>query len=779
MVIFNDITGRRKAEEARRRLQAERDALLARLQLQIERLPLACITFDDDFRIVDWNPAAERIFGFGREDAVGRGPDLIVPADVLARSRREAAPPPCGGHVRPRRQREPDEGRPHHHLRVEQHPPPGRGRALHRVGVAGPGRDGPHRGRGGVAAAGPGDSGGDAGHPHHRPAQPDNPIIYASPGFERLTGYRAAEVVGRNCRFLQGAGSDPATVARVREAVRAARPCSVEVLNYKKDGTPFWNALSLSPVRDSGGMVTHFVGVQADVSERRRADEAVRESEQRYRELFENAVDAVYTLDLRGRFTSANTAAEALSGYSAEELAGMNVSDLLVPDELERSVGMLNSKLAGAPRTVYQTELATRDGRRRTVEIASRVVCRGGRPVGVQGVARDLTERRLLEDQLRQAQKMEAVGQLAGGVAHDFNNLLTVIQGYGGILLSSLGPDDPSRELIGEMTRAGERAAGLTRQLLTFSRQSVLAPRVLDLNAVVLDLEKMLRRVIGEDIDLSTDLQAGLGRVKADQGQIEQVLMNLAVNARDAMPTGGKLTIETRNIELDETFAGLHGGIRPGPYVFLAVSDDGCGMSPEVRARIYEPFFTTKEKGKGTGLGLATVHGIVQQTGGHIQVYSEPGLGSSFKVYLPCVEEPTSSAKSRSGILTAPRGTETVLLAEDEDALRSLGRFVLQGAGYRVLEASDGKEALAVAAQHEGPIHLLASDVVMPELGGRQLAERLRALRPEMKTLFLSGYTDDAVVRHGVMHETVHFLQKPFSPLGLARKVREVLDAPA
>ncbi len=553
----------------------------------------------------------------------------------------------------------------------------------------------------------------------------------------------------------------------------------MEVLNYKKDGTPFWNALSLSPVRDSGGMVTHFVGVQADVTERRRAEEAVRESEQRYRELFENAVDAVYTLDLDGRFTSANTAAEALTGYSAEGLAGMNVSDLLVADDLERSLRMLQSKLAGAPRTVYQTELATRDGRRRTVEIASRVICRGGRPVGVQGVARDLTERRLLEDQLRQAQKMEAVGLLAGGVAHDFNNLLTVIQGYGEILLSSLGPDDPSCELIGEMTRAGERAAGLTRQLLTFSRQSVLAPRVLDLNAVVLDLEKMLHRVIGEDIDLSTDLQAGLGRVKADQGQIEQVLMNLAVNARDAMPTGGKLTIETRNIELDVTYAGLHGGIRPGPYVFLAVSDDGCGMTPDVRARIYEPFFTTKEKGKGTGLGLATVHGIVQQTGGHIQVYSEPGLGTSFKVYLPRVEEPTSSAKSRSGILAAPRGTETVLLVEDEDALRSLGRFVLQGAGYRVLEASDGKEALAVAAQYEGPIHLLASDVVMPELGGRQLAERLRTSRPGMKTLFLSGYTDDAVVRHGVLHETVHFLQKPFSPLGLTRKVREVLDAPA
>jgi signal transduction histidine kinase/ActR/RegA family two-component response regulator len=392
------------------------------------------------------------------------------------------------------------------------------------------------------------------------------------------------------------------------------------------------------------------------------------------------------------------------------------------------------------------------------------------------GIAEDITERRRLEEQYLQAQKKEAVGRLAGGVAHDFNNLLTVINGSGDLALGTLPPDHPATGFLTEMVRAGERGAVLTRQLLAFSRQQLVTPRVLDLNAIVLDLEKLLGRIIGEDIVLSCHLQPGLGSVKADAGQVEQVLMNLAVNARDAMPRGGKLTIETRNVELDPSYAGTHAEARPGPHVLLAVSDTGSGMTAEVRARIFDPFFTTKEVGKGTGLGLATVHGIVKQSGGHVGVYTEPGRGTTFKVYLPRVPEAPARGKSHAGQVVLPRGTETVLLAEDEDAVRSLLALVLRQGGYTVLEASDGQKALHIAAGHQGPIHLLVTDVVLPEVGGRELAERLQAGRPQMKVLYLSGYTRDAVVRHGILEDQVHFLSKPFSPAVLAQKVREVLD---
>jgi nitrogen-specific signal transduction histidine kinase len=400
-----------------------------------------------------------------------------------------------------------------------------------------------------------------------------------------------------------------------------------------------------------------------------------------------------------------------------------------------------------------------------------------GRKLGAVLVQHDITERRRLEEQYLQAQKMEAVGRLAGGIAHDFNNLLTVILGYGDVVLGQLPRGSPARDLVTEMVRAGERAAALTRQLLAFSRQQMLAPRVLDLNAVVTDLERMLRRVIGEDVALRTSLQPALGHVKADPGQVEQVVLNLAVNARDAMPTGGKLTIETHDVELDEGYARSRPEARPGRHVLLAVSDSGCGMTAEVLAHAFEPFFTTKGPGKGTGLGLATVHGIVKQAGGHVAVYSEPGLGTTFKVYLPRVHEPVSRGKSRAGQAPLPRGTETLLLVEDDESVRSLTGMVLRQGGYTVLEAGDGGEAVRIAGGHAGSIHLLVTDVVLPQTGGRQLAERLLGLHPGMRVLYLSGYTDDAVVRHGILEDQVHFLSKPFSPAVLALKVREVLDS--
>ncbi len=480
------------------------------------------------------------------------------------------------------------------------------------------------------------------------------------------------------------------------------------------------------------------------------------------------------------RVTDWNPAAERTFGFRKEEVLGRCPVPLLVPPAARPHVEEVLRRLRAGDMDAHSVnDNVTKDGRTITCEWFNTPLHKAdGTPDGYLSMVLDVTERRRLEEQYLQSQKMEAVGQLAGGVAHDFNNLLTVITGFADVVRGRLAEGDPARELVGEIIKAGQRAAGLTRQLLAFSRKSVLAPRVLDLNAVLADLEKMLRRVIGEDVELATHLRPGLGPVRADPGQVEQAIINLAVNARDAMPRGGRLTIETRDVELDEGYAAAHREARPGPHVLLAVSDTGHGMTPEVRARVFEPFFTTKEPGKGTGLGLAMVYGFVKQSGGHVEVYSEVGHGTTFKLYLPRGDEPVKGRKSGAGLAAAPRGTETVLLVEDEDAVRALAGHVLRSSGYTVLAAADGAEALRLAREYLRPIHLLVTDVVLPGLGGRPLAERLLALHPETRVLFASGYTDDAVVRHGILSAEVHFLQKPFSPAALAQKVREVLDAP-
>jgi two-component system, cell cycle sensor histidine kinase and response regulator CckA len=400
-----------------------------------------------------------------------------------------------------------------------------------------------------------------------------------------------------------------------------------------------------------------------------------------------------------------------------------------------------------------------------------------GRVVGVLGVWQDITARRRLEEQLRQSAKMEAVGQLAGGVAHDFNNILTIINGYSDLLLGHFVDDDPRRDLVSKIQKAGVRATRLTRQLLAFSRKSVLAPVVLNLNDIVADLGRLLAPLIGEDIHLRVRSAADLWRVKVDPGEMEQVVMNLAINARDAMRHGGDLTIETSNVVLDGTFAITHGDLRPGEYVMLSVSDTGCGMDAKTRERIFEPFFTTKGSDKGTGLGLAMVYGMVKQSGGYIDVYTELDHGSTFKIYLPHHREGTALRKSEQGCRAAPRGTETILLTEDEEGVRTLTRQILERCGYTVLEACQGQDALAICKTHSERIHLLITDVVMPNMSGPQLAERILLDRPGMKVLYLSGYTDDAVVRHGVLKGQAPFLQKPFSADTLSQKVRETLDS--
>jgi two-component system, cell cycle sensor histidine kinase and response regulator CckA len=381
------------------------------------------------------------------------------------------------------------------------------------------------------------------------------------------------------------------------------------------------------------------------------------------------------------------------------------------------------------------------------------------------------------EDYLRQSQKMEAVGRLAGGVAHDFNNLMTVIMGRSELLMTGLDEADPLRRNADEIKRTAERAVALTRQLLAFSRKQVLTPKVLDLNVVVANMDRMLRRLIGEDIDLVTVLGPALERVKADPGQIEQVIMNLAINARDAMPSGGKLTIETANVYLDHAYARKHAAVRPGPYVMLSVSDNGTGMDADTQSHIFEPFFTTKDQGKGTGLGLATVYGIVKQSEGYIWVYSEPGWGTSFKMYLPRIADAPEPLEPVPAV-AQPRGSETVLLVEDEDGVRELTREILTMNGYTVIAARHGAEALEVCQRHSGEIALILTDVVMPQMSGHELMERIRPLRPSLKVLYMSGYTDKAIVRHGMLTGDIAFLQKPFTPDALARKVREVLDTP-
>jgi signal transduction histidine kinase/ActR/RegA family two-component response regulator len=380
------------------------------------------------------------------------------------------------------------------------------------------------------------------------------------------------------------------------------------------------------------------------------------------------------------------------------------------------------------------------------------------------------------EEQIRQWQRVEAIGRLAGGVAHDFNNLLMTILGCSELLLRDFDPEDRRREEVEEIRRAAQRATSLTHQLLAFGRRQVLQPRVLDLNEIVENMNRMLRRMIGEDIQFQTILTPGLWPVKVDPGQIEQVIMNLVVNARDAMPQGGRLTLETANKDLDEEYARRHISVKPGAFVMMAVTDTGCGMDAKTQSHLFEPFFTTKEKGKGTGLGLSTVYGIIKQSGGNIWAYSEVGKGSTFKVYLPRAQKMVKKCKPKEVAPAIAKGTETILLVEDEEAVRTMISRVLQGSGYMVLEACQGKEAIEVCQKHPGPIHLMVTDVIMPQMSGRELAERLSSIRPKMKVLFMSGYPDNAIVHHGVLDPGTAFLQKPFTLTALENKVREALE---
>ena len=504
----------------------------------------------------------------------------------------------------------------------------------------------------------------------------------------------------------------------------------------------------------------------------------LRATEASFATLVEHAPVGIYRSSPEGRFLSVNAAVVRMLGYeSAADVLGLDMARDVYADAAERQRLVERDTYSDRQYDSVEATWKRRDGRLLTVQLSVRAVRNGaGQVEYYETFVRDVTDQRRLQQQVLQSQKMEAVGRLAGGIAHDFNNLLTVITSYSDLLLEDLAPGDAKRDDLEQVRKAADGAAALTRQLLAFSRQQVVEPRVVSLNTVVEGLQKILRRVIGEDIELTTTLAPDLGAVRADVGQLEQVLMNLAVNARDAMPTGGRLTVETANVEHDPDYARDREAAAVRQFAMLAVSDTGCGMDEATKARIFEPFFTTKEPGKGTGLGLATVYGIVKQAGGFIWVYSEPGQGTSFKSYLPEVDATGERTTAVAGA-RAPRGTETVLLVEDAAGVRAVTKQVLERQGYVVLEAPDGEAALQLAHRHRGPIHLLLTDVVMPRVSGRELAERLTQVRPDMKVLYASGYTDDSVVRHGILELGTAYLQKPFSPESLARKVRDVLDA--
>jgi two-component system cell cycle sensor histidine kinase/response regulator CckA len=609
---------------------------------------------------------------------------------------------------------------------------------------------------------------------------PDGTILYASDSADRIVGYAPAQLVGSSLLSYLGsedAGKLQSLLQNGNGNGRTNGAGPIEFSLRRGDGSPVWleavgtNLLSDSTIR---GIVLNA----RDVSERKRADRALRESEERYRDLFDNASDLVCMAAPDGSLLYVNQAWKDGTGYGEDEIGRMQLLDIVHPDSRARYAEVLQQVLQGDRLDHVELVFVPKTGTPITVEGNLSCTFKDGQPSVVRGIYRDVTERKRVEEQLRRAERMQAAGKLAGGVAHEVNNMMTGVIGFSEFLLRSLEEGDDRRADVEEIIKAGTRAADVTRQLLAFTRQQFLQPQVLDVNTVVTDMEKLLRRSLGEGHVLTLQLSPTAGKIRADRGQLEQVLINLVINARDALAGHGRVAIETAPSVWDDMYAQRHGGVDLplGRYVMLAVTDSGCGMTPEVQARIFEPFFTTKPIGQGTGLGLSTVYGIVKQSGGYVWVYSEPEQGSVFKIYLPAAQA-SSPDDSRMEPLQLPaNGSEKILVIEDEEIVRNLACRGLKDHGYTVVEARNGIQALRYIREHPGTIDLVITDVVMPEMGGRELAQQLIRYEPDVPVLFMSGYTGDDVVHRGLLDPEAPFQQKPFTPVGLATKVRSMLD---
>jgi two-component system, cell cycle sensor histidine kinase and response regulator CckA len=607
---------------------------------------------------------------------------------------------------------------------------------------------------------------------------PDGRLLSANPAMARMYGYDSPEEM-MSCisNIDTQLYVDPARREELRRLMReqgAVRHFETEV--YRKDGRKIWLWTNARAVRE-GDTIVRYEGSLEDITDRKAMEDQLGEAQQQYRDIVENAVVGIFQSTPGGRYLSVNPAMAHMLGYDSPQELVTGITDIgtqLYVDPKRRDELKTLAREHGVAKN-FECQVYRKDGSTMWLSANVRAIFKDGAVVRYEGMNEDITQRKVLEGQLRQAQKMEAVGQLAGGVAHDFNNALGVITGYSDLLQMNLPAGDLSHKYAVEIAKAGRRAAALTRQLLAFSRKQIIQPVVLDLNAATSELEKMLGRLIGEHIAVTFKRSPGLGWVNMDPGQVEQILMNLAVNARDAMPDGGKLCVETANVELDETYARQNAYVRPGSYVMLSVSDTGCGMNKETQSRVFEPFFTTKEPGKGTGLGLSTVYGIVKQNSGYITVSSELGKGTAFRLYVPRLARDAKLPLLPKALEAIPFGTETVLVVEDEEPLRSLARTCLESNGYSVLDASDTAAALELARNYPGRIHLLLTDVVMPGIGGRELAKRLMVLQPEVKVVYMSGYTNDLIDQQGNLDRDTVLLEKPFTLHALLTKVYQAL----